>query len=44
MWRPEDAELWCAVSGLAYPVQDGIPIMFIEKARALSDDEIAHLR
>ena len=44
VWRPEHSELWCVASGLAYPVRDGIPVMFIEKARALSGEELETLR
>jgi uncharacterized protein YbaR (Trm112 family) len=28
-------ELICAVSGLAYPIEDGIPILLVEEARQL---------
>lgn len=28
-------ELICEVSGLAYPIEDGIPILLIEEARQL---------
>ena len=33
-------ELFCFESKLAYPVNDGIPIMLPEKARKLSEDEL----
>ncbi len=36
-------ELWCAASGLAYPVRDGIPVMLKGEARELSDDECRSL-
>ena len=32
-------ELWCAASGLAYPIHDGIPVMLPEEARELTPDE-----
>lgn len=32
-------ELICRVSGLAYPIRDGIPIMLESEARVLSDQE-----
>ena len=30
-------ELICEVSGLAYPIKDGIPILLIEKARKIKN-------
>ena len=32
-------ELWCAASGLAYAVKDGIPVMLSDQARQLSSAE-----
>ena len=32
-------ELIAVASGLAYPIQDGIPVMLENKARKLTDDE-----
>lgn len=32
-------ELWCKASGLAYPIENDIPIMLVEKARNLTNDE-----
>ena len=32
-------ELICKVSGLAYPVRDGIPVMLEEEARQLTEEE-----
>jgi Uncharacterized conserved protein len=29
-------ELICEVSGLAYPINDGIPVLLIEEARKIS--------
>src|SRR3981189_1460535 len=37
-------ELVSDQAGLAYPIRDGIPIMLVDEARALSDDEIATKR
>ena len=39
----EQQELWCAVSQLAYPIKDDIPMMVVEEARQLSDTEVASL-
>lgn len=39
-WRPEQQELVCKASRLAYPVRDGIPVMLESEARELSDDEL----
>ncbi|HLI20235.1 MAG TPA: Trm112 family protein [Stellaceae bacterium] len=36
-------ELLSAQAGLAYPIRDGIPIMLVEEARALDDEEKAAL-
>jgi uncharacterized protein len=38
-WRPEQNELVCKASRLAYPVRDGIPVLLEEEARRLRDDE-----
>ena len=34
-------ELISEEAGLAYPIRDGIPIMLVDEARALRDNEIA---
>jgi hypothetical protein len=36
-------ELLSAQAGLAYPIRDGIPIMLVEEARSLDDQEKAVL-
>jgi uncharacterized protein len=36
-------ELISPQAGLAYPIRDGIPIMLVEEARPLEDDEKAAL-
>lgn len=38
-WRPEQNELVCKASRLAYPVRDGVPVLLEEEARRLKDDE-----
>ena len=38
-WVKAKGELWCRASRLAYPIRDGIPIMMVESARVLSEDE-----
>lgn len=32
-------ELWCKASGLAYPIEDDIPVLIVEEARQLSHEE-----
>lgn len=34
------AELWSREAKLAYPIQDGLPIMVVDRARELSEDEL----
>lgn len=40
-YRPEQQELRCPRCRLAYPIQDGIPVMLESEARPLSDEELA---
>ncbi len=42
-YHRETSELWCAQSGLAYPVRDGIPVMLADEARQLTDQELASM-
>jgi len=39
VYQRERNELWCRLSGLAYPVRDGIPVMLEEEARSLTEEE-----
>ena len=38
--KREQQELWCAASRLAYPIDDGIPVLVPDQARTLSDEEL----
>ena len=37
----EKQELISRGAGLAYPIRDGIPIMLVDEARQLTDEELA---
>ena len=39
-YSKETNELVCKTSKLAYPIKDGIPIMLVQEARALSANEL----
>jgi uncharacterized protein YbaR (Trm112 family) len=38
-YLPEQQELICWASGLAYPIRDGIPVMLENEARTISLEE-----
>lgn len=44
VWQRDKEELWCAASRLAYPIDDGIPVLIPEEARELRDDEVQSLQ
>ena len=44
VWQRDKEELWCAASRLAYPIDDGIPVLSPEEARELRDDEVQSLQ
>ena len=44
VYRSECEELWCAASGLAYPIRDGIPVLIADEARELGAEERESLR
>lgn len=44
IYDKEKQELLCKGSRLAYPIQEGIPVMLPEKARALSLEELDKLK
>lgn len=44
VYRRETEELWCAQSGLAYPIRDDIPVMLADEARPLTEEERDSLR
>ena len=44
IFNKDKTELISIQAGLAYPINDGIPIMLEEKARKLSIDEIDKLK
>lgn len=39
-YHPEQQELVCWQSGLAYPIRDGIPVMLEQEARKLTAEEL----
>lgn len=42
-YKADKQELWCRVSGLAYPIRDDIPVMLESEARALTQEEIEQM-
>jgi hypothetical protein len=43
VYHAEKQELLSRKAGLAYPIRNGVPLMTVEAARQLSDEEIAML-
>ncbi|MGD9800215.1 MAG: Trm112 family protein [Parvularculaceae bacterium] len=43
VYRKEAGELLSRKARLAYPVRDGIPIMLVDEARPLNDEEMLAL-
>jgi uncharacterized protein len=39
IYDQSNAELICLISGLAYPIRDGIPVMLESEARQITLDE-----
>jgi uncharacterized protein YbaR (Trm112 family) len=44
VYQAERAELWSRVDRLAFPIREGIPIILVEEARALTANEIAGMK
>ena len=44
IYDKDKAELVSLQTRLAFPIQDGVPIMMTEAARLISDDEVNRLR
>lgn len=43
IYRKAEQELICKVDRLAYPIQDDIPVMLADEARAMSPEEVEKL-
>jgi uncharacterized protein YbaR (Trm112 family) len=43
IYRKAEQELICKADRLAYPIQDDIPVMLADEARAMSPEEIEKL-
>ena len=39
----ENAELISAVARLAFPIREGVPMLCLDEARSLSEEELAHI-
>lgn len=44
VYHKEQQELICKADRLAYPIQDGIPVMLQEEARILTVEEVEALK
>jgi len=40
IYKQEVEELLCKADRLAFPVRDGIPVMLVDEARELSNEEV----
>ena len=43
-WVESSQERWGKASRLAYPVRDGVPVMMLDEARHLTDDELEKIK
>lgn len=43
LYRKAEQELICKADRLAYPIQDDIPVMLADEARALTTEEVEKL-
>lgn len=41
IYKAQQKELWCRFDRLAYPIESDIPVMLVDRARALSDEELS---
>ena len=40
IYRKDKEELWAKADKLAFPVREGIPVMLVEEARSLTQEEL----
>lgn len=40
IYDPKQQELICRIDKIAYPIRDDIPVMLVDEARRLSEEEI----
>ena len=40
VYREDKQELWAKADKLAFPIREGIPVMLVEEARPLTQDEL----